>query len=48
MFFMLMCILFSAGGGHFIPDGYPFILLVGSYTVEQASDLLGGFFGMVC
>ncbi|CAM0140386.1 unnamed protein product [Umbelopsis sp. WA50703] len=36
----------QAGGGHFIPDGYPFILLVGSYTVEQASDLLGGFFGM--
>ncbi|KAJ2960839.1 hypothetical protein NQZ79_g3832 [Umbelopsis isabellina] len=36
----------QAGGGHFIPDGYPFILLVGSYTAEQASDLLGAFFAM--
>jgi hypothetical protein len=35
------------GGGNFIPGGYPFILLVGTFTSEQATDILDGFFGMV-
>ncbi|KAG2175968.1 hypothetical protein INT44_000446 [Umbelopsis vinacea] len=36
----------QAGGGHFVPGGYPFILLVGTFTAEQAADILDGFFGM--
>jgi hypothetical protein len=37
----------TAGGGYFVPGGYPFILLVGTFTAEQATDILDGFFGMV-